>query len=256
MSDYRNLMLLSDLTWKEAKAVFEEGVTVVVPTGSNEQHGPHMPVNCDSFYVTKVTDMVVQRLKSEMLIYKTPTIWTGYSPHHREFPGTITINLPTFLSLIYDVCESLVRHNVRRIFLINGHGGNEVPLRAVASQIGNELDHSPIVLNYWDVINNEWNSYIKDLPGVGHAGEVETSFRKYLAPETIREDELERAEFVTEDPHPLTVDSYEFRRFCEVNQKGYTGNPKWGTREKGEKMINRIVDLLSNVIREDHNKKK
>src|SRR5690606_15351723 len=116
----------------------KEGATVIVPVGSNEQHGTHMPIDCDSFFVTQVTSRVIDSLKNEMPIYQTPTVWTGYSPHHKDFPGTITLSLATFNALIRDICASLIRHKVRRIVVINGHGGNAAPLRAVGSEIGNE----------------------------------------------------------------------------------------------------------------------
>ena len=245
--------LLSDLTWQEVKEAFEKGATVIVPIGSNEQHGPHMPINCDSYYVTQITSRVVKRLSDQMPIYRTPTVWTGYSPHHKSFPGTITLSLSTFLSMIYDICASLIHHNVRRLVLINGHGGNATLLRSVGSQIGDELNHSPMVLSYWDVIRDDWESFIEERPaGIGHSGETETSLRLFLAPDTIRQDALENAEFVAEDPSPHIAVAYQYEQFQDINSLGYTGHPKWGTAEKGERILHTIVERLSKLLLDDH----
>jgi len=247
--------LISDMTWIEAKEKLN-GAIVIIPVGSNEQHGQHMPLNCDSFYVTEIVSRLLKKINGVIPVYRTPTVWAGYSPHHREFAGTISLRLSTFFALVYDICVSLINHKVRHIFLINGHGGNYPPLCTIASELGDSLGKAPVVLNYWDVINKEeWKNFINDLAGIGHAGEVETSFRLYLAPETIRKDQLEKAEFVIEDPHPPTNIFYQFKRFKDVNPRGYTGHPKWATKEKGERIIKRIVELLSNILIETYNKK-
>lgn len=248
--------LLSDLTWVEAGEVIREGCTVMVPIGSNEQHGPHMPIDCDSFYVTQVSEQVIDMLRDEMPIYRTPTIWTGYSPHHKSFPGTITLELDTFLSLIYDVCASLIRHNVRRIVLINGHGGNGAPLRSIGSKIGDHLGNSPFVFSYWEVLNEEKESMnvVQEGPsGIpGHAGELETSFRMHLSPETIRQKELEQAEFITSDPNPHSSSIYQYAKSEDFTPKGYTGHPQWAKAETGQAVMVRIIDLISGILRDDY----
>ncbi|MGE5604742.1 MAG: creatininase family protein [Bacteroidota bacterium] len=247
--------LLSDLTWVEAKEMFKSGSTVIIPVGSNEQHGPHMPVNCDSFFVTSVVTQVAKKLEGKVPVYYTPTIWTGFSPHHRDFPGTITLRLETLLSLVYDICDSLIYHNVRRIMIINGHGGNAIPLRAAGSKIGDELGNAPFVLSYWDVLGSDWESLIKERPaGIGHAGESETSLRLFLAPETIRKEELERADFIANDVQPERSAIYQFQRWQNITYKGYTGYPKWGTAEKGKQIYETIIERLCELIHSDYRK--
>ncbi len=208
--------LFSGLTWVEVQSVLKEA-TILVPIGSNEQHGRHMPINTDSFYVTEVTKQVVENLKDEMAIFITPAVWTGYSPHHKNFPGTITLRIETFMSLIYDICESLIRHNVRRIVLINGHGGNGAPLKAVGSKIGDELGNSPLVFSYWEILGDEIRSlsFIREGPkGIpGHAGEMETSLRMFLAPDTIRREEWENSEFIITDPNPHSAEVYVYQNW-------------------------------------------
>ena len=247
---------LSDLSWKEAKDAYEKGATVIVPIGSNEQHGPHMPVNCDSYFVTEVVKGVIKLVESKMPIYRTPTVWTGYSPHHKNFPGTITLRIENFMGVIYDICESLILHNVRRIVLINGHGGNGAPLKVVGSKVGEYLGKSPHVFSYWEIIKNisKEIDFIEEGPsGIpGHAGELETSLRMFLAPDTIRENELKTAEYIISDPNPHDASVYEYQQWEDVTYKGYTGHPKWATKEKGEKIYNLIVSRISEYLIKDY----
>jgi creatinine amidohydrolase len=247
--------LFSDLTWVEAKEALNSGATIIVPVGSNEQHGPHMPINCDTFFVTEVVKSVTNNLNNKVPVYYTPTIWTGFSPHHKDFPGTVTLRLETILALIFDVCDSLIHNNVRRIVIISGHGGNSVPLRAAGSKIGDELGNSPMVLSYWDVLGDDWNKFVQERPaGIGHGGEAETSLRLFLAPETIRKEELEKSDFITNDIQPERSAVYQFERWQDVSYKGHTGYPKWGSVEKGKLIFETIVERLCKLLLDDYMK--
>lgn len=95
---------------------------VILPVGSIEQHGPHLPVEVDSMLGETVALRAAARLAATEPVLVLPMLWTGLSEHHMSFGGTITLELATFTAVIEDICRSIVRHGFRRIVLLNGHG--------------------------------------------------------------------------------------------------------------------------------------
>src|SRR5579862_8917957 len=100
-------MILSELTWQDVAALSRD-VTILVPTGSLEQHGPHLPLFTDSLIVTAVAEAVEKRLPSQVLV--TPTLWLGASGHHLKFPGSLSASFEGYGEAIRSVAESLIPH--------------------------------------------------------------------------------------------------------------------------------------------------
>jgi creatinine amidohydrolase len=92
----------------------------IIALGSCEQHGPHLPLGMDTLHATAYARAVAERTNSIAVAPCLP----GYSPHHMGFPGTLTFRDTTLRDILYDVCESLGRHGVKRQVIVNGHGGN------------------------------------------------------------------------------------------------------------------------------------
>src|SRR5205807_6691888 len=111
-------------TWKDADAASRD-VVVLVPTGSCEQHGPHLPLFTDSILATAAAEAVESRLPGKTLL--TPTLWLGASGHHLAMAGTLSASFPAYIGAIQGVIESLIPHGFHKFYLINGHGGNTEP---------------------------------------------------------------------------------------------------------------------------------
>ena len=113
----------NDFTWEELKNIKKDNVVVVIPIGATEQHGLHLPVGTDAFLSSDLVKEAAEKIKKVNLIYTLP-VWTGYSPFHMGFSGTITISPELFCKLISSICISIAKHGFKKIILANGHGGN------------------------------------------------------------------------------------------------------------------------------------
>src|SRR5262245_28829184 len=126
-------MLLQDLTWPEVKSLDFRQLVVALPTGSFEQHGPHLPFTTDTDIVSAVASGVERALSARVLL--TPTLWPGLSTHHMHFPGTMDVPQPIYIELITELGKSLASMGARKVFILNGHGGNDTPLRAALREL-------------------------------------------------------------------------------------------------------------------------
>src|SRR6266404_2598338 len=105
---------------------------VIVPVGSLEQHGPHLPVEIDTLLGEAVALRTARLAAEQEPVLVLPMLWTGLSEHHMSFGGTITLDAEAFFASVRCICQSVVRHGFRRIVLWNGHGGNDNALRVCA----------------------------------------------------------------------------------------------------------------------------
>ncbi len=122
---------LMDITQPEAAGLLAKHPLVVIPTGSVEQHGPHLPFGTDYYAALVIARRVAQDLQALLLPF-TPL---GVTPFHMSFSGTITLNPETFMSLLTDVCESMIRHGVKRFVIINWHEGNTPSINLAAERL-------------------------------------------------------------------------------------------------------------------------
>ena len=148
-------MLMHLSSWPEIDARLKTTKTVVVPIGSNEQHGPTGLLGTD-WLCPEIIAHAAE--KSDESLVVAPTFNIGMAQHHLAFPGTITLRPSTFMAAISDWVSSLTRHGFERIYFLNGHGGNVATIEATFSEIYAEWsfveERSPFVLklrNWWDL---------------------------------------------------------------------------------------------------------
>jgi creatinine amidohydrolase len=116
-------MQLGERNWQEAKTLTHK--VVVVPIGSFEQHGHHLPLLTDSMIGTAIARRAEAALGEEALFL--PMLWIGASNHHRSFPGTVSLSSDTYTQVLRELIDSLIGSGFRRIFLLNSHAGNITP---------------------------------------------------------------------------------------------------------------------------------
>ena len=119
-----NKILLNDMSWQEVKDRLKETDIIIIPTGSNEQHGPHLPLKTDIFIATQIATRAAEMVKDDVKPIIAPPIPWGYSPEHIAFPGSIWLDSKTMMSIITDICRSLLYHGFKKIIFFNGHGTN------------------------------------------------------------------------------------------------------------------------------------
>ena len=134
----------------ELRALAERDAIVVLPVAAMEQHGPHLPVMVDSLLCAEVALRTARRVAARQPVVVAPTVWSGLSEHHMPFGGTFTLDFATFSALLGCLCRSLASHGFRRIFLLNGHGGNRWALRVVVDELSRELGAALATATYWE----------------------------------------------------------------------------------------------------------
>ena len=177
---------LQELTWPEVAAYLEEDDIALFPVGSTEQHGPAGPLGVDSYAAIALAEDAARATG----VLVTPPLWFGDSPHHLDFPGTLSLRTETLIAVARDVVRSLARHGFRKVLVINGHKGTNLAglTTALRSLHQNELRHVFMALAD-PMFLSRGIAHIKDT-AEHHAGELEISHVWYKHPELIRTDRL------------------------------------------------------------------
>jgi creatinine amidohydrolase len=233
---------LAQLTRVEAGERARGGAICLVPVGSLEQHGEHLPVSTDSLLAEHVCLEAASRARSDVLV--TPPIWTGFSPHHLRFGATVTLTSATFAALVRDTVQSL-RAWCARVVVVNGHGGNRGPLITLGVENGIES------ISYWELVRMPRMSALFpfDLGSVGHAGEFETSVMLEAFPDLVGEPGFGHEPIVEQNAAFLVP---------EMGASGVLGDPRAASAEGGRAVLEDIVSALVVVLdgeagENDHN---
>jgi creatinine amidohydrolase len=235
-------LYLDRLTWPDIKAEIQNGRDiVVVPFGSTEQHGRHLPLGTDAV----LGDEIGWRLANRLEAFLAPTVRFGCSEHHLAFSGTISIGAETFGRIVADVVASLSFHGFRQIVLLPTHGGNFKPLSEAVAKI--EPAKGVQVLAFTDLagfsnagINSSKASGVDAAQSGAHSGEWETSLMLSLRPEQVKMDRA-AVGFMGD----LTeVTSKVFDGIQNLDQNGVLGDPRPATAETGEKYLAEIIEFL------------
>src|SRR4051812_4590659 len=172
----------------------------VLPVGSVEQHGQHVPVGCDAIAAELVALGAAEAAAGDPLVLVLPPVWYGYSPHHMRFAGTVTLRSETFIQVLCEVCDSLLRQGLRRVLVLNGHGGNISAADVAICRVGEAWHGKARVATatYWHLVAHRTGEFRQSAPGgMGHACEFETSLMLAAHADLVR---MERA--VTHYPQP------------------------------------------------------
>jgi creatinine amidohydrolase len=219
---------LGDVTWTDLWSMAPRPI-IAVPIGSCEQHGPHLPLDTDTRIAMALANGLASSFEpGDVLI--GPAVTASSSGEHAGFPGTLSIGA--------DVVEHLIVELVRSadwsggVVLVNGHGGNALPVQRAASKL---LGEGRRVLAWWP--------HIRD--GDAHAGESETSMMLALAPALVR---MKRAEAGRPEPIIDLIDELRAGGVRAVSPNGVLGDPRRATANHGKALITRLViDLVAAV---------
>ncbi|MGC0251826.1 creatininase family protein [Pseudactinotalea sp. Z1748] len=240
------------LTTTEARELGAAGGVVVVPIGATEQHGPHLPLGTDFIMAHTVATRAAEQVEGVLV---TPPIWTGFSPHHMQFAGTVSLRTNTLMAVIRDVAESLWHHGIRRILFLNGHGGNANMLGAAAQSLRFESQVRIAVASYWNFATEKIATWRQSpLGGINHACEMETSLMLAAHGEQVHAEKATNTPHVVSNPYlgndllgaGAVATPWDF---TEITTDGTLGHPELATAERGEDLLTAItqgvVDFLS-----------
>jgi creatinine amidohydrolase len=195
---------------------------LLVPAGSFEQHGPHLPLHTDTTIATAVASAAARRLPSSLV---APPLAFGSSGEHQDFPGTLSVGTLALQTLIIELVRSASRWAGRTVF-VNGHGGNLTALRHAVPQLrreGHDAGWVPCAV-----------------PGAdAHAGQLETSVMLFLAGDEVR---MERAVAGNVSPLPLLMPALVTGGVRSVSPTGVLGDPRGATASSGAAALAAMVD--------------
>ncbi|MGA0342224.1 MAG: creatininase family protein [bacterium] len=234
----------------QLKSLADVNAIVVVPVGSIEQHGPHLPVKVDALLATEVARRAALKVQTHQPILVTPTVWCGLAEHHMDFCGTLTLDFETFHALLRNLCRSIRHHGFRRIFLLNGHGGNIAALNVICSELVRELEGLRVVSGtYWTLpeVAEKFAEILEVQQNVRHAGEAETSMMLALEPELVDQSILNQADGTPEIPFYGSGVS-RWVSFKEVSANGVIGSPSVATAAKGELLLEVASEGIAGVL--------
>lgn len=236
-----------------------DGSILVLPVGSMEQHGKHLPVATDSILVTEIAALGADRVVEDVPILILPPFWSGYSPHHLSFGGTVSLEFDDMRETIEDIAESALTNGFDALLLLNGHGGNSSLINGLVSTIGtSHPDVEVLGLTYFQLASIFIDEIRESPPGgMGHGGEFETSLMLHLHEDLVRTDHLDGTDLDETYDNSLD-DMFEggplavYRGFEEYSETGAIGSPELATAEKGQEIYERLGDELESILRQIH----
>lgn len=245
-------LLWSDYTTTELEDIIKaESPIVILPVGATEQHGPHLPLNTDTDIGFNIALHIAKHAPLKTLVL--PPIWTGFSPHHMDFTGTITIRQSTLFALTFDIINSLIEHGIVRIILLNSHGGNISLLKTVVDEVAIKQQISPIYFTYWKMISDSIYKIRKsETGGMAHAGELETSLKLLFTPKEVKKELFKDVMLKGSDFHHVEMfasNKIEFYKpFKYWTSTGQIGAPSKASIETGESILNLIIERFNKLI--------
>jgi creatinine amidohydrolase len=246
-----------DLGWRDFAAADMSAVIAVLPVAAVEQHGPHLPVGVDAHIMQGYLDAAIPLLPADIDVLFLPVQAIGKSNEHLAYPGTLTLSTETVIRAWTEIGESVARAGVRKIVIVNSHGGNIAPIDIVARELRVRLGMLAVTVSWHRFGYPEGDYEPGELYHGIHAGTVETSLMRAFRPDTVR---MEKAE----DFRTLTMtleERFSLLRHAQpagfgwmsqdVSEPGAMGNAAAATIEKGERAARhgaeRFVTLLKEV---------
>jgi creatinine amidohydrolase len=247
-------MRWEEMSVPEVDALDRDRTILILPVGSVEQHGRHLPLGTDTLLAHSVSLAAAERLAGCVAVLPPP--WYGFSAHHMRFAGTVTLRAETMLALVEDIAGSVIAHGFRRLVIVNGHGGNNGIIDVLASTLGHRHYGTARIasLTYFQLAREAIAALREsETGGMGHACEFETAMMQHVRPELV---EMDRAATTHPDPGSvyLTTDLLGSSRvrtyhdFGDLSAAGVLGDPSLATAGKGARFHAAVVEELVRFI--------
>lgn len=245
-----------EIEWRRLRAdqlcdMARRDAVVILPLGSIEQHGPHLPVEVDSRLGEEVA-LRTARLMAEagQPVLVLPMFWPGISEHHMSFGGTITLGFDTYRAVVEDICRSVLRAGFRRIVLLNAHGGNDNGLRVIADELTPKLGVPIMQFTYWYAAAEPIAAILETQKALLHACEAETAMMMAVRPELVAEDRIVMAKVNTTPDVSDVVGGgvYMWRAIGARSASGVIGNPEAASPAKGTRLFEAVAAALAEKL--------
>jgi len=248
-----------ELTWPEMRQVIAQQPVVLLPFGTIEDHGPHLPINTDNVIVEAICLEAARRAAGDVLVM--PLVAYGLDEHHMDFPGTVSVDIQTLLAYVADVASSAARHGFTHVLIVNGHGSNEPIADLAARRVVLETGAicgamSPNAAIDPTLAEPVFSEMRQSAPGgVAHAGEYETALMLHLRPDLVQMDravrelgQLKLDYFNWDHPEPSVLSWQDW--WSRMSESGVCGDPTVATAEFGQALFEQTVENFVCFVRE------
>lgn len=242
-------LLFADHSRTELAALAPSAV-VVLPLGATEQHGPHLPVGTDFMIVTHLAQEAARSIQARIPVLLAPTLAFGCSEHHVPFGGTCSLQTEVYYRVLCDLIRSVALGGFRKIFLLNGHGGNQEIMQLAARDMALAHEIKVGAGSYW---NLAWDRLVEfdahkgaRLPG--HAGRFETSVMLALRGEMVSRDRPHRDNATGSDPRyparPFRLEQHGSWQAID----GYTDSPASASEILGQQYLPVLIESVARTL--------
>jgi creatinine amidohydrolase len=249
-------LLYERLTWPEVREAAAEDLVCLIPVATLEDHGPHLPIDTDLRITAEICRRAAEAAPQEILLL--PPVPHGYSPHHMDFPGPITIAWDTFTRYCRDIGTSLARHGFKRMLFLNGHGSNQNLVETAARLVA--LEHDGVLAAAAFHTSGAKSARLiaelreSDRGGMAHACELETSMYLAIEPGAVDMDKAVDERSYPAGKHawmdwadgPLKLMPW----WSSFSTTGVQGDATKATEEKGRALIAAAVAECVEFVRE------
>jgi creatinine amidohydrolase len=238
----------TELTQPEIAGQLKQNPLVILPCGSTEQHGPHLPTGTDTFAANAISHAVAERMDGLVL----PPASLGVTPMHMPFEGTITLSPETFIRVVMETCVSTANHGAKYLLIVNWHEGNVPSLAIAAEALHREHALSVITVQACYVAEE---LYGPSCNGLTHGGEIEALAVLAHRPDLVH---LDRIDYSSDHALGHKMDKLRRTRTFQpvltdirsIAPTGWFGSPQHATAEKGKRMLADIADTIARDARE------
>lgn len=246
---------MTEIAWnrmsaERLRALATADAIVLLPVGSTEQHGPHLPTGVDDFLCSEVCRRVATQLAPDCPVVVAPTLWCGLADHHVAFGGTFSLSLATYYAVLKDLCRSILNAGFRRIVIVNGHGGNIQALATFIGELTRDLNAPIATVTYFMEGHEAMRGILEDQDGVMHACEAETSMMMAVHPALVDASRLGEAHGPKFDiMGSLVPELKAFRSFADITPSGVAGDARKASAEKGGQLLDACATALAARLR-------
>ncbi|MDX1643354.1 MAG: creatininase family protein [Thermoanaerobaculia bacterium] len=240
--------LLGELSWPRARTRLRETDTALLPVGATEQHGPHLPLDTDSWDADYLCRRVAERCSRPRPLV-LPLVPYGVSYHHDDFAGTLSISPETLAQLVYEIGMAVARQGISKLVIVNGHGGNAPTLALAAQRINRDANIFTCV-DTGETSDRDVEELV-DTPNDAHAGEIETSTTLATRPHLVDLDRAPRDGLRFSSEYLEFSSDYAVPWFAETHKlsaSGVLGDPTRATAEKGQLIWGVMIDHLVRFV--------
>ena len=253
----------ADLSTRDFAALQSTGqasqVVAVLPVAAIEQHGPHLPLSVDATLLQGVIDAALAQLPAELPVLFLPPQNVGLSPEHIRYPGTLTLSPATVIALWTEIGECVARAGIQKLLLLNGHGGQVSVMDIVARELRTRCDLIVYSASWFglplpEAVAGQFSAEEHRF-GI-HAGEIETSMMRHLAPDTVRMEYAQNFRSTSQDRaerYPILGNGKSAKlgwQMQDYHPAGAVGNAAAATADKGRAVVDAAAVQLVALLQE------